>query len=1250
MFLTAHSLAGANSIWGITSGLFKSQTIRVMKLTSVFLFLICMQAGATGFAQRVSVKGEDMPLKEVFSKINEQTGYSFFYSDRDLSKSKKVTINVSNAALNIVLQQVFDEQPLTYTIIGKTVVIKSKPAATEIIGNVEFRQIDVTGRVVNEKGEGIAGVTITEKGTRNATATNDQGYYELKSVDENAVLVITGVNIEKREIHVAGKTNLGTTTVKAKVAQGEEITVVVQTGYQTLPRERATGAYDIIKRDKIEERIFTNVTDALEGQAPGLSTYKGNVVVRGRSTFSSEIGSEPLIVIDGMPTERRMDDINMNDVESFTILKDAAASAIYGVRAANGVIVITTRGGSFTEKNRTSLQFTSDMKWVQNPKLSDFHYATSKDYIDYELAMSEREASKRNRTELEQLDISLKGIGEAGTTSNSINYYSPVQNARLDYLRGDLSKSGYDALISKWSQTDYRQEYMDMFWQSPLRQSYNLSLNSSGANQSTYASLNYINDGQQNRFNKSEYVKGYFKSLQKLNKWFSFEIGSDIQYNHRVNVQNVYADITSVEPYTSIVDENGNKVYRDYADISGMQGALHVNPKVLNAIDGLPQFESFKYNVIDELHDNLITQNNYNVRSFVKMNFNITGDLKFSTGGEYEFTKNKLVDFRSKDSYFMRFKRNSFANYDPATNLIPVGGRMETIETSANSWVWRSQLDFNKKISSDHQINATGGLEFRQIHAAIPTSSLYYGYDPIALTYTSLDNYTIDNVGYKQSYIYNNNTGLPGAVIDGNNIKLSDGDISPSLSEVTNRYVSIYGVAGYTYKGKYVATGSVRVDQTNLFGTDPKYRYRPLWSAGVKWNASKEDFLRPVSWIDMLDVRFSYGLTGNVDQTTTPYLVANLGSQSSYSVAAFQYADITSAPNPMLRWEKTSSYNAGIDYSLFNRMLNGKFDVYYKKSSDLLGTKEVNFTSGYATQRVNSGIMTNKGFELTVSSPWYNRNYLMLTSTVIFSYNKNTVTKAYYHPTQASHLAISHYLVEGQPFDGVYAYRYGGLTTGGTDYQNGVPIILRADGTTMQHFKDDGTLILDGSSSMGVQDVVYMGSLTPKVSASFTQNIRYKGLELSALFLYYGGNVMYKPSFGFSITDGNEDWIAKAWRPDNTNSTIPKSKIYYEPGISVVNLGSLEGMYVRSTENVVSGAFLRLRNVALSYTLADEISHYLKLDKLRLTAQVNNPWIWSAAGKQYDSEVQASVSNSVSLKNWGLPMPTTYLLRLDITF
>ncbi|MGA6118194.1 SusC/RagA family TonB-linked outer membrane protein [Sphingobacterium anhuiense] len=1219
-----------------------------MKLTAVFLLSGTLFVHANAFSQKVSLNQKNSSLKAIFDALKKQTKYQFFYEPEVLNKTNPISLHIKDRDFREVLDECFSGQPISYSIIGNTVVVKLKAGTGQV--NTAIQELDVSGKTVNSKGEALSGITIFEKGTKNATASDEHGNFTLKKVKAGATLLFSSVGTLSKEVSVSNRKNLGMVVLEPKVILGEEVTITVNTGYQTLSRERSTGAYDIIDKSKIEKRVFTNATEILEGQAAGVSAYKGIPVVRGISTFSSNIGNDPLLVIDGLPTERRLNDINVNDIETITVLKDAAASSIYGVRAANGVVVVTTKGGKLTDQNKTAVQFTSDLRWVENPALVDYHYGSTKEIIDYQLATFKRDALKANQSELNYLANNLRGIGQAGTTSNSINYYSPLQMARLQYLNGEISQTEYDNTLSDWSKNDYRQEYMDLAWQTPLRQSYNLSINSSGKNQSTFASLNYVNDGQQNRFEKNQYIKGYIKSTQVLNNWFSFDIGSDIQYNGRQNISSVYGNLNLLEPYTAILDENGNKIYRDYVDITGMQGGLHVNPKVLAPIDGLPQFESYRFNILDELNDNKTNQNNFTVRSFARLNFNLGKGFRFSTNGEYEFGKAKMEEFRSRDSYFYRFLRNKFATKDAVNAVIPIGGRMEIEETSRNSWVWRNQLDYNRSFGNDHQVTATGGLELREININIPTNALYYGYDPVALTYTQLNNYDIYNVGYRNSYIYNNATGLPGAVLDGNNIKIADSDMYPSLTAVKNRYVGLYAVAGYTYKGKYSATGSVRVDQTNLFGTDPKYRYRPLWSAGVKWNMAKEDFMRSLNWVDLLDLRASYGLTGNVDQTTTPFLVASLSNQSTYTVQSIPYASISSAPNPMLRWEKTTSYNVGIDYSLLQGKLSGKLDLYYKNSEDLLGSKEVHFTSGYTTQRVNSGAMRNTGFELTVGSPWFKNNEWLVSSTLLFSYNKNKVTKTYYNPTQASHLAIGGYLVSGMPYDALYAYRYGGITSGGTEYQNGVPIIERADGTTMHHFQENGTLLLDGSSSMAPQDVIYMGTKTPLVNASLIQNIRYKNFELSAMFLYYGGHKMYKPSFAFNSTDGNEDWIAKSWIPENPNSTVPKAPVYYEPNISVVNLGSLAGMYIRSTENIVKGDFIRLRNISLSYSLPQGIAHALKLERVKIAGQINNPWIWSAAGKSIDAEVQYSASNTASLSNWALPTAKSYFIRLDILF
>ncbi len=1230
---------------------------RRMRTSFFVLFVSILSLTASSFSQEVvKLNLKETTIKEAFTAIEKQSSYRFLYKGEfGNALSQLTSINTTSENLNEILDIIIRDTTLDYNIIGEQVVIfakelQAKAPAPQPKAQQQASRITIKGKVLDELGDPLPGVSIYLKSNKSMGVSSDMdGHFTFSIPNKDDLLVFTFVGMHSQEVRVGPGRN---TDIKVQLQPDDTLlSEVVITGYQVLSKERATGAYDIIGRDKIEKRIFTSAAEALEGQATGLSTFKGDVVVRGISTFSTGIGSDPLLVVDGMPTERKLENINMNDIETITLLKDAAATSIYGVRAANGVIVVTTKGGALTEKSRTSVQFTADLRWEENPRLSDYHYATTSDYMDYELAMIARDTPRFNyNSEKDFLESQLKGIGEAGRTSNTINYYSPLQYTRLQLLRGNISQADYDAQLATWRQADYRQEYMDLVWQTPLRQSYNLSVNSSSNRQSTFASINFVDNGQRIKHNDNKQIKAYIKSIQKINDWFSFDIGSDIHYSKSKNVQSVYGNITTLEPYTSILDENGNKVYRDYVEITGMQGPLHINPKVLDAIEGLPQFESYKFNILDELNDNEIKQNYYSVRSFIKLNFKLHDNLKFSTGFDYELARNRKEDFRSKDSYYYRFLRNRFANNNPINSVIPEGGRFSMVETSRDSWVWRNQVDFNKSFGEDHQLNVTGGIELKENSVGLPIHALYYGYDPKALTYSMLNNYDIHTVGYKQSYIYNNNTGQPGAVLDGNNIKIADSEMKPSLGSSINRYVGMYAVAGYTYKEKYGVSGSIRIDQTNLFGTDPKYRYRPLWSAGLKWNMGKEEFMDDFQWVDFFDIRLSYGLTGNVDQSTTPFLVASLSNQSTYTSESIPYASISTAPNPMLRWEKTSSYNLGFDYSFLKGLINGKLDLYYKNSEDLLGSREVHFTSGYATQRVNSGAMNNKGFEMMITSPWLRTKDWLVTSSLLLSYNRNRVTKAYYHPTQASHLAISGYLVDGKPFDAVYAYQYDGLTSGGTDYQNGVPIIVRADGTTMHHFQDDGTLTLDASSSMSPEDVVYMGTKTPLYNASLTQSLSYKGFELSALFLYYGGHKMYAPSFGFNGTTGNEDWVTQAWTPENPNSEIPKSKIYYDPKISVVNLGSLEGMYIRSTYNVVRGDFIRLRNIALSYTVPNSIAQKAKLNRLKVTGQINNPWIWSAAGRNFDSEVQSSQSNSGALRNWGLPMATTYLLKFDVTF
>lgn len=1211
------------------------QQQRMKALWLALLLAVCVPSLAQVVSKgSFSFECKNENLSAAFRRLEKVSGYKILFTYEDV-QTYKSTVSVKDKPVGEVMDALIGKHPLAYAIKGRYITVTPKKVKQE---NPAKRWLK--GRVRDQHGEPLIGVSVRPAGANFGTVTNSDGEFSLSVTDEYPYVELSYIGMESQTIKHKGKQYINVVMSEAQNMLEE----FVVTGYQTLSKERATGAFDILDKRSLETRIHTDALSALEGEVPGVSVYNDKIVIRGVSTFSSSVGNDPLLVIDGLPTEQSLSDININDVESITVLKDAAAASIYGVRAANGVIsVVTTK----QVKDKTNIRFTADWVWKQNPSLGDYHLASTSDVIDFELAHIQSYARRGNETEDFFLKDNLKGIGEAANASSTLPYYSPLRYARYQYTNGEMSEADYNALVSKWRGLDYRKEYMDEAWRTPLRQSYNLSINSGSDRQSTYLSLNYIGDRERVISDDSKYFKGYLKTTQKLTKWLTFDLGVDAQYGYSQTGDYQYTTFNTLEPYTEITDANGNRVYRDYVDITSQtfMGGLHINPKIQSQIAGLPQFMSYRFNILDELEDNLTEQKNFYLRSFAKLNFNILKGLNFSSSFSYEFGKDSQETYNSADSYYIRFLRNRFATYASTNAVIPAGGRMSMTDTKRDNWTFRNQLDYQTTLKEDHAISASVGLELRENNRHIPNTSTYYGYDPTSLAYTPLNVKDMYNMGVKQSYIYNNYTSA-GAKVDGSYNRLSDTSLRPSLSATQNRYFSTYFVGGYTYKERYGISGSFRIDQANLFGTDPKYRYRPLWSIGFKWNMAKEEFMKQISWIDALDLRGSYGLTGNVDQTTSPYLMAAMSTQNKWTAETIPYTTISTAPNPLLRWERTASYNVGVDFILLGGKLSGKFDYYRKKSDDLLATIEVPFTSGYAKQRVNYGAMTNNGFEISISSPWWKNKDWSFYSSFSFYYNKNKVTRSFYNPTQASQLISGQYYQEGRPFNAVYAYRYNGLTSGGTDEQNGIPDFLRADGTSVVHFDEDGGIDIDASSTLKPEDLVYMGSGTPVWGGSFTQNVRFRNWELSAFITYYGGHKVYVPSFNFYSSSHNtlSDFYAKSWSPENSSSSIPKHFIYYDVSADASKVIGLQEMYQKSTANVKDGDMIRLKNISLAYTLPKKYAGKLRMENVKIIAQVNNPCFWSAAGHGIDPETLGTDGS------WTLPEETSYLLKMNVQF
>ncbi len=1248
----------------------------------IFVCVLLLPVRSMAQDQKISVNFNNITLEEAIAQLEAKSGYYFLYNSTLISPKMPVNVTQTNATLGKILDEMFRGSDISYQFVDKQVVFyRNKavagepeakvpegalPAATQNSPGSAKQSpaavqgvITVRGKVLDEMSLPLSGAVVVVKGTKKIVSVDDDGVFELTDIDKNATLVITFPGYVTMEYKVDGRSSVDVQMEPNVVSLSE----VVVTGYQTIAKERATGAFAILDSKTMDQKINIDASSAIEGKLSGVAVKNdGSILVRGRSTLSSNVGTNPLLVIDGMPTERTFNSINMNDVESFTVLKDAAASAIYGVRAANGVIVITTKKG---ETGKLKVDFSGDWQLTENPSLSDFHYASTPDIINYEMKVWDKDIrdSGTPNDELAYFNNLVKGIGTGNAPSYNI---SPLAHLRWQLARGGatgITQTQFNEALATMKQLDYRQEYMDNVWRTPFRQSYNLRMSVGSEKQNTYLSANYTNNKLQNIADDGYVFKAYMKSAFNVTKWLTVSAGIDLQYGQGNNTASYNTGFGNMEAYTPLLD-NGQlgilhdtriidladgKAYRRYTNtISTASGS--VNPLMVEQLDAINAsrngtFDSYNVNVLDELGRGNMLSRSLSIRSYADADFKIYKGLGFKSSFSYETSKYNTEMLYDKDSYYMRFHRNRMIKNDATyTRMLLNDGMMTMNFTGSNNYVFRNQVYYNGTFAENHSINAVAGIELRENKQDLNPTITYLNYNPNTLTYQkNPDLYTLLTTGVS-SYIYRNeNQNLQGIY------NTSD------LLQILHRYVGFYANAGYTYKNLYNLSGSFRIDQADLFGTDPKYRYRPLWSLGASWNISNESFMEGIDWLSSLSLKGSYGITGNVDQNSTPYILARIESNSLYfqTPVTFTRLEDNNAPNPLLRWEKTTSYGGEVDFSLFNYLLNGKIEAYYKYSDDLLVMANTpSYATGYASGMANNGAMSNRGVEFTLSSPWFKKNDWLMTSTFIMSYNKNKVERIDYAPARASELVSLSYYLEGNPRYSLYAYRTHGLTSGGTDEQNGAPIIVRADGTELYTFNADGTLTLPstaGSSALLPQDVVYMGSLEPTWIGSFTHAIEYKNWELSFMLTYSGGNVMRLPNANFA-TGGMQYSTLSAdinstWSPTNRAGTLPKSYPYYGKATDRNNASDLTSFWINSDANVVPADVIRLRNISLSYNLPQQYAKKVGMQHLKLIGQINNLWYWCAAGKGIDPDTQGMNGTS---RTPGTPI--SYLLRLEIGF
>jgi TonB-linked SusC/RagA family outer membrane protein len=1164
-------------------------------LVSIFLFV------QNAFAQNVALKFDKTPLKEVVEKVQKASGYSFVYSDQNLDTGRLITANYSGPVepINKLLDAIFAKSGIYYKVNGKQIAISdqlvddSKKKEGQDAGEnggatvKSGRPFVLRGTVIDNEGQPVVGATVHNLKDNTYTVTNDKGEYSLNVKDAKGVSMefsFLGMNTVVEPLQ--NRSILDVTMKSDKLFLDE----VVVTGYQDIQKKKVTGAIATVSSNKIEERYTSNIMNNLEGRVAGLSTYGGKLTIRGVSSIYAE--ANPLLVVDGLPIEGSIEDINPYDVESVSILKDAAAAAIYGARASNGIVIIITKGAK--TKDKIDIDFSSNVtiKEKQNMDYSDNFYMnaaqqvkTESDYYEYYFFNNEGEVTD-----------------PIGSTTNSINAgtgeITPIQYAYYQLAKGEITRDQLTTTLNSLSKNNFAKEYADKIYRRQVIQQYNLALRSrSDKSQSSFV-MNYKTDnsGIINTFDNSLNVS--FKGSYDVAKWLTATVAVDGIFGKSREKGTDYNGISSpweIPAYESMYNSDGS----DRLFYSWYNGNRYWNG---TSAEGLTDLG---INIEDEYYKNTMTTNRQYMRYHGDLLFKIFKGLTATAQFVYETNHSTANWLVTEDSHAARSMRNAYAYVDKTTGKVTsyvptTGGFRGATNTDGNYWTGRGQLNYTNTFGK-HSITALAGLEFRETLYS-GTNSLMLGYDDQlqnASTQT-IDFATISQLRNGTGYFMPNVGGYPAYQFVYE--PYISGNMSPVV-EQHHRYASGYANITYTYDERYNLFGSFRKDYADVYGLNVKFRGKPLWSVGTSWNINNEEFMKGVKWIDALKLRFSYGVTGNIYQGATSYMTATSTGLNYYT--NLPYGEVESPANPNLKWEQTHTFNVGVDYAFLQNRVRGSLDFYRKTGTDLFSNRALDPTTGFSTMFMNSADMINRGVELTVSADWFageRREQFGWSTTLTFAYNKNVITAFENASTRAYELVNYTPYKVGYPSSAVWSYRFAGISS-----DTGMK------GETLWY--GDNDVISHDAQSASISALEYSGQSEPTTIAGLDNRLTWNGLSLSVMMSYYGGNVMHalceNETFGVP-SSAIPSYFLNAWTPENPTNT---------PGIGRYASQSIGSETRYGNNSIYDASFLKIRNIVFGYELPDNWIKKIHADRIALQFQIDNPpALWTANKVGVDPE------------------------------
>lgn len=1175
-----------------------------MKLFMILMCCFTFSLSANSFAQqeKVNLDLRDVSIKTLFSEIQRQTKLHFIFSSEQANRLDKLTVKATDETVKSVLDRIFEGTGFSYTFRDDIIMVRfeGEKAAQQVKKEMEIR-----GVVKDKNGDPLPGVTVLVGGTTLGTATDGKGEFLLKVPEQESVaLHFSFVGMKTREL-VFKKGQQPLTVVMEE--DSESIEEIVVTGYQQIEKRNLTSSVVTVKTSELQTIGASSIEQMLQGVVPGLSVVNTSaspgaapkIRIRGTATIAGN--ADPLWVLDGVILENSVPvtaadlnspdvmnmfnsvigGINPNDIESITVLKDASATAIYGTRAANGVIVVTTKKGKANSFN-ISYQHTSSISI--RPHYDDFDLLNSKERVA--LAWENYEDG-----------LSLWG----GTYADGISGLEGLLNS---YALGQISKDQLNTMVNKLEEVNT--DWFKILFRNAYTQTHNLSVSGGTEKTNYYISLNY--NGEEGVDKASEYKN--YGGMVKLNTQLfqGVNMGAIVQVDRRDR-----------EMYHSSLD------LFNYAVRSSRAIPLREDNGDLHYYIGSVSGRASKINVLNELANSGNESTQTDVKGIVNLTINLYKGLKYEGLFSYASSHSTARDYATEKTAYVATIRGYGYGEGSEDNVkkspLPYGGVYNETTYEQRSSLIRNGLTYKGSLMDDLSIDVLLGQEFRNTNYKGLTSNIYgYFHDRGNTFYEPV-------LGESTGHLKRNKT-------------------TRNLVDRSN--ISYYGVISAMYDNRYVLNANIRFDGSNLFGSNPKYRYLPLWSVSGRWIISNESFLSDNTLISNLALRASYGLRGNIVEDSSPSIIA--AALPPNAVTGLFEMEIQQAPNPDLKWETTASFNAGLEIALFDNRLSLDIDYYLDKSKDLIAYKDVSSVSGFSGKYVNYANVTNQGLDVALSGTILKSKDWNWTAAFNMGYVKNEVTKSK-STAQTKYLVQSVYtpgeVYEGKPVNGMFSYRFAKLDG------KGMPMFYDKDGNVLGVDSDEIV-----NFPYDIENLKYEGTRDPMLSGGLNTRVAYKNVSLSMLFAFGLKNVVRLPSRAY-VSAPNSDENANSsikdrWRPgqDNTGKTIPA-------------LSSGDGLIMTADDNfyatdwynlsdatVVPGDYLRFRNLMIEYRLPLRWVNKVvigdkKLSAVTLKFQAQNLFVLADKRlKGYDPETINYTTNTYG----SLPLARTFTLGLNVNF